>query len=137
MSGRRAPTYVIAPSESVVLFEGVESVRCQSVIYFLARLLFVVFFPVSWPGHPFAKTVFFALSTTTSVQVKCFVLPTGFCCPGKALRQSRSFCLVLLCPCFRSNIQIYAVKLRSCAYFSSFDQPGKVEVNPFAKACAV
>ena len=43
-SGRRAPTYVIAPSESVVLFEGVEGVRCQSVIYFLARLLFVRFF---------------------------------------------------------------------------------------------
>ena len=38
-SGRRAPTYVIAASESVVLFEGVEGVRCQSVIiYFLASL---------------------------------------------------------------------------------------------------
>ena len=43
-SGRIAPTYVIAARENVVLFEGVEGVRCQSVIYFLARLLFVSFF---------------------------------------------------------------------------------------------
>ena len=41
-------------------------------LYIFWHVCCLLVFPVSWPGNPFAKkAVFFALSTTTSVQVKC------------------------------------------------------------------
>ena len=48
---RGEPAYVVAASESVVLFGGAQGVRCQSVVCFLARVLFVYFIFFTFRGR--------------------------------------------------------------------------------------
>ena len=83
-----------------MFFGGVQGVRCQSAVCFLARLLFVCF-SVSWPGNPFAKAVCCVIFRGKGCALSKHCLLKAVCCIRFFVRRFRQllpvFSILLSC----------------------------------------